>query len=224
MNLSSNHSKFYDKVISLLDSARSHVVRTANQAMVITYFEIGRMIVEEEQNGSDRADYRKELIINLSKLLTEKFGKGFSEVNLRQMRNFFTCYSFDFQDNKIQQTLSAKFKNQKGQTVSDEFKNEKPFKNFKLSWSHYLLLMRIDDLAERSFYEIEADKNNWSVRELKRQIDSALYMRLALSRDKEKVLELSQKGNVIEKPSDATKEPYIFRDKIIYSKNANNFV
>lgn len=211
MNLSSNNSKFYDKVVSLLESARNHVVRTANQAMVITYFEIGRMIVEEEQNGSDRADYGKELISNLSKMLTQRFGKGFSEGNLKQMRMFYASYSSGSKVVGIRQT------------VSDEFKNETPFKKFKLSWSHYLSLMRIDDLAERSFYEIEADKNNWSVRELKRQIDSALYTRLALSRDKEKVLELSQKGNVIEKPSDAIKEPYILeflglQEKSTYSE------
>ena len=94
---------------------------------------------------------------------------------------------------------------QKGQTVSDQSKN----KDFTLSWSHYLKLMRIDDENERKFYEIESFKNNWSVRELQRQFDSALYIRLTLSRDKDKVKELSEKGLILEKPKDAIKDPYI---------------
>lgn len=212
MSTLSENRNFYDKVVTLLESARNHVVRTANQTMVITYYEIGRMIVEEEQNGKDRAEYGKELLIGLASVLTERYGKGFSDTNLRHMRNFFLSYSAEYQTNEIQETVSPKFIEQIQQTLSAEFKNEKSkalSRKFILSWSHYLSLMRIDDLAERSFYEIEAANNNWSVRELKRQIDSALYTRLALSRDKDKVLELSKKGNIIEKPSDAIKEPYI---------------
>src|SRR5699024_9412313 len=123
--------------------------------------------------------------------LTNEFGKGFSSTNLKQMRQFYTVYS-------NRQTPSVQFK--KGQTPSDEF---------KLSWSHYLKLMRIEDEKERKFYEIEAYKNNWSVRELQRQFDTALYTRLVLSRDKEKVKELSEKGLVLQKPKDAIKDPYI---------------
>lgn len=121
-------------------------------------------------------------------MLTKEFGKGFSVTNIQQMRNFYLAY-------KNQQTLSAN-----SETIE---------KNFGLSWSHYLLLMRIDNLAERKFYEIEAFKSKWSVRKLQRQYDSALYTRLALSRDKDKVRELSEKGLVIEKPEDAIKDPYI---------------
>lgn len=106
--------------------------------------------------------------------MTENYGKGFSERNLEQMRKFYLTYS-------ISQTVSAKF---------------------KLSYSHYLTLMRVENIEERNFYEIEAINNSWSLRELKRQMDSALYERLVLSRDKEKVLELSQKGQLIEKPQD----------------------
>lgn len=149
--------------------------------MVLTYFEIGRMIVEEEQKGKDRAEYGQQLINELSNRLSTEFGKGFSPTNIKQMRSFFLIYS-------------------KGQTVSDEF---------NLSWSHYLKLMRIKDENERRFYEIETYKNNWSLRELQRQYDSALYARLALSRDKKKVIELSEQGLIIEKPKDAIKDPYV---------------
>ena len=124
--------------------------------------------------------YGENLIKTLSKRLTEEFGKGFSKTNLKQMKNFYIAY-------------------RKGQTLSDQF---------KLSWSHYLILMRMENIEERNFYEIESIQNNWSLRELRRQIDSALYERLVLSRDKEKVKELAFKGQVIEKPEDVVKDPY----------------
>ena len=171
-------------VIDLLENARKKVITTVNQTMVLTYFEIGRMIVEEEQKGENRAEYGKKILEILSEKLTEKYKKGFSVTNLRQMRQFYVVYS----ENGIHQTLS------------DEF---------KLSWSHYIKLSRISNPDERKFYEIEAVKNNWSLRELERQFDSALYTRLSLSRDKKKVLELSQKGQIIEKPQDLIKDPYI---------------
>lgn len=176
-----NQSDFYNKVAILLKEARNNVVRTINQTMVTTYFEIGRMIVEEEQNGKDRAKYGENLLRELSKTLTLEFGKGFSGTNLKQMRQFYLAYSIS-------------------QTVSDEF---------NLSWSHYLKLMRIDNKDERNFYEIESIKNNWSLRELQRQFDSALYERLVLSRDKKAVKELSEKGQVIENPKDTIKDPYV---------------
>lgn len=197
------NTKFFSQIVDLLQSARSKVVRTVNQTMVLTYFEIGRMIVEEEQEGKERADYGKKVIKELSKVLTNEFGKGFSERNIEQMRQFYIVYSKP-------QTLSADF--EISQTSSAESENaisETSSRNFNLSWSHYLKLMRIDDKDERKFYEIEAYKNNWSVRELQRQFDSALYTRLVLSRDKEKVKELSEKGLVFEKPKDAIKDPYI---------------
>lgn len=175
------NTKLYVEIITLLKSARKKVIATVNQTMVITYFEIGKMIVEEEQKGEDRAKYGKQLLKGLSQRLTKEFGRGFSVTNLKQMRSFYLAYS-------------------KGQTLSDEF---------NLSWSHYLKLIRINDENERKFYEIEAFKNNWSVRELQRQYDSALYTRLVLSRDKNKVKELSEKGQIIENPKDIIKDPYI---------------
>ena len=181
---------------NIIELSRKKIVSSINSIMTTTYFLIGKRIVEEEQGGEKRAEYGKSLIKNLSIKLTESYGKGFSETNLKQMKSFYLGYK-------------------KRQTLSDEF---------KLSYSHYLTLMRIVDIEERNFYEIEAINNGWSLRELKKQMDSALYERLVLSRDKEKVLELSQKGQVIEKPQDIIKDPYVLEflnldEKAIYSEN-----
>lgn len=175
------NDKLYSQISAILSESRKFVVNTVNTAMVKTYFEIGRLIVENEQNGKNRAEYGKETLKNLSGRLTKDFGKGFSVTNLKQMRDFYQTYQIR-------------------QTVSDEF---------NLSWSHYLFLMRIDNPEERKFYEIESKKSNWSLRELRRQFDSALYERLALSKDKESVKELSQKGIIVSKPEDIVKDPYI---------------
>ncbi|MBQ0168089.1 MAG: DUF1016 family protein [Treponema sp.] len=175
------NDKLYSQISAILSESRKFVVNTVNTAMVKTYFEIGRLIVENEQNGKNRAEYGKETLKNLSERLTKDFGKGFSVTNLKQMRDFYQTYQI-------------------GQTLSDEF---------NLSWSHYLFLMRIDNPEERNFYEIESKKSNWSLRELRRQFDSALYERLALSKDKESVKELSQKGIIVSKPEDIVKDPYI---------------
>ncbi len=200
-----SNAKFFSQVVDLLQSARNKVLRTVNQTMVLTYFEIGRMLVEEEQGGKERADYGKKVVKELSNVLTKEFGKGFSERNIEQMRQFYLVYSKP-------QTLSAESEKQKQQTLS--VKSAKKIRQttsveFTLSWSHYLKLMRVDDQRERKFYEIESFRNNWSVRELQRQFDSALYTRLTLSRDKNKIKELSEKGLVLEKPKDAIKDPYI---------------
>lgn len=184
-------NQLVNKISELLISARTKVLQTVNRTMVVTYFEIGRMIVNEEQNGKQRADYGKQIIKSLSERLTKEFGKGFSQRNLEQIRQFYSVYS-------KAQTVSAELK--KDQTIIDEF---------QLSWSHYMKLMRIDDENERKFYEIEAYKNNWSLRELNRQYDTALFTRLALSKDKNEILQLSVKGQTIEKPQDAIKDPYI---------------
>ncbi len=179
--LSVNEDGFYSRILDLLKSARKTVVQSVNKTIVDTYFEIGRLIVEEEQNGKSKAEYGQNLIPELSHKLTTEFGKGFSTTNLKQMRTFYLTYS-------------------KGQTVSDEF---------RLSWSHYLMLMRIDNVEERKFYEIETAENSWSLRELQRQFDTSLYERLALSRDKNEVKKLSEKGLLIEKAQDSLKDPYV---------------
>ncbi|MEW4923664.1 PDDEXK nuclease domain-containing protein [Algibacter sp. 2305UL17-15] len=200
-NKNSLNKKFFSQIVDLLQSARNKVVRTVNQTMVLTYFEIGRMLVEEEQGGKERAEYGKELLKGLSRVLTQEFGKGFSVKNLERMRTFYQIYGKS-------STLLSKSENLKN-TVSETTFQEVKQNEFVLSWSHYLKLMRIDNENERKFYEIESLKNNWSVRELNRQYDSALYTRLVLSRDKDKVKELSEKGLILEKAKDAVKDPYI---------------
>jgi predicted nuclease of restriction endonuclease-like (RecB) superfamily len=207
----------FSQVVELLQNARTQVLRTVNSTMVYTYFEIGRMIVEEEQNGNNRAEYGKQLLKGLSKELTTKFGKGFSVVNLESMRKFYLTYSISDAVSRIlqiqkSQSLTGELNNKISQSLTGFSENQKTqslISFFKLTWTHYVFLIRIDDLNERRFYEIEAEKYNWSVRELKRQYDSALYTRLALSRDKEGILKLSEKGQIIEKPKDIIKDPYI---------------
>nr|WP_225738043.1 PDDEXK nuclease domain-containing protein [Flavobacterium sp. PL002] len=188
-----------------MQNARQQVLRTVNATMTFTYFEIGRMIIEEEQNGKERAEYGKQILKGLSADLTKEFGKGFSMRNLEQIRKFYKTYSNS-------SSLSTILYNQIPQSVTAEFNNAyfELFRSyFKLTWTHYTFLMRIDNEEERRFYEIESEKYNWSVRELKRQYDSALYTRLALSRDKAGVLKLSEEGQLIEKPKDLIKDPYI---------------
>ncbi len=215
-----------ERIEQLITEARKRTVAAVNTAMVYTYYEIGRMIVEDEQQGEQRAEYGKAVIKELAEKLTKKFGKGFSAQNLANMRQFFLTYSvgqpiFQTLSRKsslpltkpqIPQTLSDKSESEnsetllrnseKGQAVSDQL-------HFTLSWSHYLKLMRIENPDERRFYEIEAAENNWSLRELQRQFDSSLYERLALSKDKKGVKSLAQKGQIIEKPEDVVKDPYV---------------
>lgn len=202
-------SDLTERIALLLHQARKQVVQSINQTMVFTYFEIGRMIVEEEQAGKERADYGKQLLKGLSAQLIKEFGRGFSVENLDRMRYFYRVYSKD--------TISSTVLTNSGNGV-----NSLP--EFKLSWSHYLKLMRIDDEYERKFYEIEAIKNNWSIRELNRQYDMALFTRLALSKNKEEIIQLALKGQVIENPKDAIKDPYVLEfldlpEKTIYSES-----
>jgi predicted nuclease of restriction endonuclease-like (RecB) superfamily len=224
-----SNKDFHSQIIELLKNARKKVVQSVNHTMVLTYFEIGRMIVEEQQNGQGRAEYGKELIKGLAITLTKEFGKGFSVKNLERMRAFYLIYgksSTLLSKSERSITSTPLTESSKGQVLSDEssIKPQKLTVDLKLSWSHYLILMRIDDENERSFYEIESAKNNWSVRELQRQYDSALYTRLALSRDKDKIKELSEKGLVLQEPKDAIKDPYILEfiglpEKATYSES-----
>lgn len=188
--------EFLYSVGALIENARTNAKAAIDLSMVYAYFEVGRMIVEEEQKGEERAEYGKQVITRLSEYLKQHFGKGFSVTNLKQMRQFYKTYSID----KIGQKLSDQFPNLP--TVSTGRK-------FVLGWSHYLKLMRIENIDERHFYEIEAAQNHWGLKELERQFDSALYQRLVLSRDKDKVRELSEVGQVIESASDMLKDPYI---------------
>ena len=171
------------EIRQVLNEARSHIAHQVNSELLYAYWNIGRIMVENEQSQPERADYGKQTIRELSKALTRELGKGFSVSNLQFMRRFYLNY-------QIQQTVSV-----------------------KLSWSHYCELLSISDPDKRSFYEKEAINANWSVRELKRQIDSSLFERLLLSRgdaNKEQVLSLALKGNEIAEPSDIIRDPYVF--------------
>ncbi len=190
------NNNFFEKVGNILIQAKHNIKTAVNLSMVYTYYEIGRMIVEEEQNGEQRAEYGQYILKNLSAYLTENFGKGYSPDNLKLMRKFYTIYSHDI----IGETVFPQ---------SENLPSPETGRKFYLSWSHYLKLMRIDNIDERHFYEIEAVKNDWSLSELKRQFNTSLYERLALSKDKETVKKLSTDGQIIETPSDLVKDPYV---------------
>lgn len=182
-NTMPSSNSLYTQVSELIQEARKQVASQVNTALLATYWNVGRLIVEDEQNSEHRAEYGKQVLKELSKRLTEAFGKGFSRANLQWMRLLYLKYP-------ICQTLSS-----------------------KLSWSHYCELLGISDDAKRSFYEQECINARWSFRELKRQIDSSLFERLLLSdgqANKEKVLQLAAKGVEINRPSDIIKDPYVF--------------
>lgn len=173
----------YSQIVQLLNDTRKNVVIQVNTTLLVTYWHVGKLIVEDEQNNIHRAEYGKKVLKELSKRLTNDLGKGFSVSNLQFMRRFYQKYP-------IQQTLSV-----------------------KLTWSHYCELLSISDDDKRSFYEKECVNANWSFRELKRQIDSSLFERLLLSdgyANKEKVLQLASKGIEMTKPDDIIKDPYVF--------------
>lgn len=174
----------YDELITHIaqtyDQGRIKAVQAVNVQLLETYWKIGQHIVEFEQGGSGKAAYGTELIKKLAADLTLRFGKGFSRSNLIYMRQLYRCYPIS-------------------QKPSDQ-----------LSWSHYIELLKIDDPLERSFYEKQTINERWSVPELKRQKDSALFLRLAAGKDKAGILQLAQQGQLIEQPTDLLREPYIF--------------
>lgn len=213
-------ASLFPQIKKLIQASRSEVMRSINFLMVELYFNIGKLIIEHEQKGKQRAAYSAEVLKNLSALLTQEFGKGFSVDNLENMRRFYILYKKDItsrlliSENKSvsskSETLSRKSATAKSTSLNSAKSETLSRKsNFKLSWSHYLLLMKIENVSERKFYEIESINESWSVRELKRQFNSGLYERLTFSRNKKKVKELSKKGQVIRKPEDAIKDPYI---------------
>jgi len=179
VKLESKPQYLYERIRKIIENARINVVRTINTEMVLTYWNIGREIVVEEQKGRSRAEYGKKLLETLAKRLSEKFGKGFDNSNLWMMRQFYQTYP-----------------------ILDSLSRE-------LTWTHYRILMRIGKPQARSFYEVECIKNNWSVRELERQKGSFLFERLAASKDKKGLLKLTQKGQELNTYQDMIKDPYI---------------
>jgi predicted nuclease of restriction endonuclease-like (RecB) superfamily len=169
----------YQSIRQILEKARNAVYRSINFAMVLAYWNIGKVIIEEEQQGKERAEYGKALIKELSLRLTKEYGKGFDESNLRNIRQFYLTFP-----------------------NCDALRHE-------LTWTHYRLLLRIENEDARNFYMLETVDSNWSTRELERQIGSLLYERIALSKNKDKVKDLSTKGHVVQKPEDIIKDPYV---------------
>ena len=181
--IQNNMQPVIKEIRDILEEARNNVARQVNNELIAAYWNIGRIIVDYEQTVPERADYGKQTLKELAKELTKEFGKGFSRSNLQNMRALYLAYP-------ICQTVSG-----------------------KLSWSHYCELLSISDPDKRSFYEKEAINSSWSVRELKRQIESSLFERLLLSRgdaNKEQVLELALHGNEISVPADIIRDPYVF--------------
>lgn len=204
----------YSNIRKLLIYARQTAVCNVNTLQVLTNFEIGRLIVEHEQQGAQRAEYGEQIMKQLSKRITSEFGRGFSWRNLNNMRRFYLEYN-----NRVQQHIDGRLSAKKLPNILQTL-SAKSSTPFPLSWSHYVFLMGIKNQDERKFYEIESNSGNWSLRELKRQHSSGLYERLALSRDKEKVKELSAKGQLLEKPEDMLKNPYILEFLGLDEKNA----
>ncbi len=172
-----------ESIRSIIIDARKNVAKNINTALLSTYWEIGKLIVEVQTSSDFDQKSSRQLILNLSNQLTQELGSGFSRANLFNMRKFY----FQYQD---------------VQTVSGQ-----------ISWSHYCELLIIEDKQKRAFYEKEIESNNWSVRELKRQIDSSLFERLLLSSgkaNKEKVNQLARKGQELARPDDIVKDPYVF--------------
>ena len=196
-----------NRIEALVVEARKKITSTVNVAMVYTNYEIGRYIVEDEQGGKIRAEYGKGVLNAVSARLTARLGKGWSVENLTAMRKFYILYSktvtsgYEIQDKEVQTTDLE---------TQDENRNHRLRNHqFVLPWTHYLILTHVSDPEARSFYEIEASKQQWSKRQLQRQIGSGLYERLALSRDKDEVMRLATEGQIVEKPSDIIKDPLV---------------
>lgn len=171
------------EIKQILETARSNVAREINNELIISYWKIGEIIVRYEQNDNLRAAYGEKTLVQISKELTNEFGKGFSRSNLQNMRALYLNY-------ENCQSLTG-----------------------KLSWTHYCELLSISDKDKRKFYEKEAENSKWSVREMKRQIETSLFERLLLSRgeiNKAQILKLAEKGIELSKPLDMIKDPYVF--------------
>jgi predicted nuclease of restriction endonuclease-like (RecB) superfamily len=210
----SRYNELLAHIADVILQARAKVVRDVDATQTTAYWHIGRGVVEYEQHGVARAKYGQQTLIKLSRDLTKRFGKGFSVDNLENMRRFYMGFPHMF---KISETVPRKLlelgPGQKSETVSHI-----------LSWSHYCELLKEDNVDARKFYEIEASENGWSMRELRRQMESLLYERLCLSRNKKQVKALARKGQLIERPEDAIKDPYIleflgFKEKSVYTES-----
>ncbi len=228
-----NKTELYQRIRRILESARTSVARSVNTTQVVANWLIGREIVEEEQRGKRRARYGEELLKDLSDRLTKDREKGWSVRNLEYCRNFYVEYPLliDIQKSNavrsiftIPRTVNGHIPNAlrsesksapwegpargKGDSLGSE-SWQPGHLHPNLSWTHYRTLLRVEKAEARAFYEIEALRNNWSTRELERQINSLLYERLALSKDKKGLMRLATKGQAIQRPVDVFKDPVV---------------
>ena len=217
----------YERIRQILESARSSVARAVNTTQVVANWLIGREIVEEEQKGKRRAEYAEQLLLDLSARLTAEYGRGYSVDNLEFFRRFFLEYNSLLGSEKsdalrrISTTTdisdAVRRKSMESITVLSSQKQHAPRGeswqpgqlHLNLSWTHYRTLLRVEKTGARAFYEIEAIRNNWSARELERQINSLLFERLALSKNKKGLMRLATKGQVIQRPGDVFKDPVV---------------
>ena len=213
--------ELFDRVASILDQARANVVRSVNNQMVIAYWLIGCEIVEAAQGGDERAEYGKKVLEELSARLSHKYGKGFSVTNLRYFRSFYQTYSerlpeirhmaCDVSDrlDRISQIHHKACDVLEDMSLAVEKNDSNRGFSPLLSWSHYRTLIKVANRDERQFYELEAEKEGWSVPQLDRQINSFLFARLHKSRDKVGLMKLTRDGHSPKTPIDTIKDPYI---------------
>jgi predicted nuclease of restriction endonuclease-like (RecB) superfamily len=201
-------TSLYETIRSLVLSARQNAARGVDLLQVHTNYDIARRIVDQEQQGANRAQYGKEIVRELAPRLTREFGDGFSKTNLEYMRRFYLAYPG--RTPQIAQTASGQFPVFAiAQTLPEQLQGGGlPQSPFSLSWSHYVFLIGLKE-DERNSYEIEAAQQGWTVRELRRQFDAGLYERLALSRDPQAIRDLARKGQHVAKPEDLLKDPYV---------------
>ncbi|NOY93760.1 MAG: DUF1016 domain-containing protein [Deltaproteobacteria bacterium] len=192
-----------DRIVELLEQARARAVRAVNSELVLAYWHIGRAIVEHQQGGDARASYGKKLIEELSERLGERLGRGFSTTNLRYFRTFYLAYPN--RGSEIRHIQGGILEDLERATSPDALAGFSP----ALGWAHYRALMNVEHEAARRFYEIEAEREGWSVKHLERQIHTQLFARLLKSRDKAGTMELAARGQVLERPIDAIKQPYV---------------
>ena len=204
----SNINSLFEKIASVIEEARRRASTAINLSEVYAKFNVGRYIVEDEQGGKKRAAYGKQVLEQLSKKIEERFGEGWSVETLKRCRKFYSMYSTPQIGSTVLTELGIEHSATNLVNTVDriQLSSTEPHK-FVLSWSHYLILMRIKDANVRNFYEIECAKQNWSIRWLQRQVNSSLYERLALSKDKDEVMRLATEGQVVEKPADIIKNP-----------------
>ena len=206
--LDNRTDNLFNRISELIEQSRRFAVNAVNVAEVRTRFEVGRYIFEDEQRG-ERATYGQQVLKNLSARLMERYGNDWSYDTLKRCRFFYQAYA----NTAIGATPLPQLKETTESPESEKSTNSGngvatiQMPRFSLSWSHYLILMRIENIEARSFYEIEATQQQWSVKQLKRQVGSSLYERLALSRDKDEVMRLAREGQTVEKPSDIIKNP-----------------